>query len=608
MHDNETFIDLFPDADPEATARPEPSADSLDPTRVLTKLPRWQDDALEVRATLGQGGMGVVRLAHQPALGRDVAVKTLRREHRTEDARWRVLQEAWAAGSLEHPNIVPVYSVGLDDEEMPYIVLKRLEGDRWTDRLREGGDLHDHLQVLEAVAQAVAYAHDRGVVHRDLKPDNVMIGAYDEVTLIDWGLAVTTADDPDRRLPRASDQRRPAGTPSYMAPEQLAEQGMRPSPQTDIYQLGGLLYTVLHGRPPHGKGKLEVVIDSVRRGLPPIDPTIDEEARALLERSMAQAPEQRHGDVQAFLADLRSYRQHHSARALLAEARRRGEALLSELSQSEPNPQLVQQEVGAVRFGYIQVRRAWPEAPAAVADQVFAAAARWHLERGEPGAAKLLLDDLRDPDPALEAAIEEALHRRQALQLEHQAMVEDQSPSTAIRTRAFVMALVGTLWIITPLVALRMGDDLSFFHGANACLLVLIGALAVWARESLGRSQVNRFLTGQLLAVPILQGLVLLLTDLQGGGRDEAVVAMMPAWAAMSMCNVALFGRVFLPLTLAFVGAAIVGTLRPAWSLHALTFANAVLLVNALVPWAPQLYQALVEGRRERLARNEESS
>ena len=211
-------------------------------------------------------------------------------------------------------------------------------------------------------------------------------------------------------------------------------------------------------------------------------------------------------------------------------------------------------------------------------------------------------------DLALEAAIEEALQRRQALQLEHQAMVADQSPSTAIRTRAFVLDLVGTLWVITPLVALRMGDDLAFFHGANACLLVLIGALAVWARESLGRSQVNRFLTGQLLAVPILQGVVLLLTDLQGGGRDEAVVTMMPAWAAMSMCNVALFGRVFLPLTLAFLGAAVVGTLRPAWALYALTVANAVLLVNALVPWAPQLYTALVEGRRERLARNEEAS
>lgn len=598
MADNETFIDLFPDADPEATARPDASADSLDPALMLTRLPRWQDDALEVRATLGQGGMGIVRLAHQPALGRDVAVKTLKREHRNEEARWRVLQEAWAAGFLEHPNIVPVYGLGLDDEDMPYIVLKKLEGDRWSDRLSDPGIVIDeHLRILEGVAQAVTYAHDRDIVHRDLKPDNVMIGAYDEITLIDWGLAVTTGTDGERRLPRASDQRRPAGTPSYMAPEQLAEHGARPGKGTDIFQLGGLLYTVLHGEPPHGKGRLDRVIDRVREGLPPLGDHLDPEARALLGRAMARDPADRHPDAHAFLHDLRAYRTHRAARALLDEAHRQAEGLEALLEVEGADARGFQQALGALRFGVHEARRIWPEAPTDRFDATLATFIRHHLDRDEAGAARMLLDELITPRPELADEVAQAEAARTARDAEREALLVDQSPSTGIRTRAFVLSLIGIAWIVVPIAGRGFAASFRNFQIATAALLLVTLALAVWARDSLGRSMVNRFVIRQLLAVPILQLFVLTVTERSGGSVDEALQTLLGMWAAMAGANIALLGWIFAPMALAYGTAYTVAMVRPDLAMPALVAANAVLLANVLIPWGPQLVEALKEDK-----------
>jgi eukaryotic-like serine/threonine-protein kinase len=123
------------------------------PEPVSTHLPAWSPEELTVEATLGQGGMGVVRLAQQASMGRRVAVKQLRPEHRTPEAQQKLLQEAWAAGCLEHPFIVPVYALGCDEHGMPMMVLKHLDGTVWSELLTgpvlSGDDLDRHLQILE---------------------------------------------------------------------------------------------------------------------------------------------------------------------------------------------------------------------------------------------------------------------------------------------------------------------------------------------------------------------------------------------------------------------------------------------------------------------------
>lgn len=230
----------------------------------LPALTRATDSAppeLALGKTLGQGGMGLVRAARQLSLGREVAVKTLRSTVAGQSVAVRaLLHEAMVTGLLEHPNIIKVYALGQDENGGPMLVMKRVEGIAWSDilaqpthplRARDARDaLQWNLDVLRQVSNAVALAHDRGIVHRDLKPDNVMIGHFGEVYLLDWGVAATWIDDRSGTLPLLADSKGPAGTPCYMAPEQVRGEGHALGPHTDIFLLATLLWEVLGGRAP----------------------------------------------------------------------------------------------------------------------------------------------------------------------------------------------------------------------------------------------------------------------------------------------------------------------------------------------------------------------
>jgi len=244
-------------ANPRSTIEPaqRASADAMG-RRALQELGAARDErgitsGLDLEQTIGEGGMGIVRLATQRSLGRKVAVKTLRPAARNEVATLRLLREAWVTGTLEHPNIVPVYDLGLDEDGSPIIVLKRIEGVEWGDIMRDANaararygaeDLLEYnLRILLQLCNAVSLAHARGVLHRDLKPENVMIGSFGEVYLVDWGIAVSLTADALGRLPLAVDQNEMAGTPYYMAPEMLGALG-KLSVRTDVYLLGAILH------------------------------------------------------------------------------------------------------------------------------------------------------------------------------------------------------------------------------------------------------------------------------------------------------------------------------------------------------------------------------
>ena len=245
---------------------------------VLGRLRGQGHSALVLEGVLGRGGTGEVRLATQTSLGRKVAVKGLREEARTERNARNLMHEAWVTGALEHPNVVPVYDMGLDDDGQPLIILKRIEGVRWSDLLadpelvrREFGvedTLEWHLRTMMQVCTAVHFAHSRGIVHRDLKPDNVMVGAYGEVYVLDWGIAVSLREDPDGRLPMASAATRLAGTPCYMAPEMLGEDPSRISERTDVYLLGAILYELVCESPPHDGPNIAAMFASVLNSQP----------------------------------------------------------------------------------------------------------------------------------------------------------------------------------------------------------------------------------------------------------------------------------------------------------------------------------------------------
>jgi serine/threonine-protein kinase len=219
----------------------------------------------EMLRELGRGGMGVVVLGHDRHMGRELALKVLPAEHRDRPQHvQRFLNEARITGRLQHPGIVPVYDQGELPDRRPYFTMKLVKGRTLAELLKERPDpAHDlprFLIIFEQVCQAVAYAHSRGVIHRDLKPHNVMVGAFGEVQVMDWGLAKVLGQKSDERDSASSVNPSPSpaetmpgevmGTPAYMAPEQARGEAGAVDERADVFGLGAILCDILTGRPP----------------------------------------------------------------------------------------------------------------------------------------------------------------------------------------------------------------------------------------------------------------------------------------------------------------------------------------------------------------------
>jgi serine/threonine-protein kinase len=223
-----------------------------------------------ILSTLGEGGMGRVHLARQLCLERDVAIKTLKPGAPRALAR-ALLSEAKITGALEHPGVIPVHTLGVDEHAQPVLVMKRIDGvhlgalladpahPAWRARVRSDDRLIASLGILEQVCQTVEFAHSRGIVHRDIKPENVMVGSFGEVYLLDWGIATTTRD-------AAAEPHPLVGTPAYMAPEMVRCDPV--DERTDVYLLGATLHEILTGRPRHEGETLTQVIAAALASAP----------------------------------------------------------------------------------------------------------------------------------------------------------------------------------------------------------------------------------------------------------------------------------------------------------------------------------------------------
>ena len=224
----------------------------------------------EVLGEIARGGMGAVLLGRDPALGRELALKVLLPDHRDRPAMVRrFVEEAQIGGQLQHPGVVPVYDVGVLADHRPFFAMKLVRG-RTLAALLDGragpsDDLPRFVGIFESVCQAVAYAHAHKVIHRDLKPPNVMVGSFGEVQVMDWGLAKVLeaggeAVEPDAapggrtardgRHGDASREGSVMGTAAYMAPEQARGEVDRLDERCDVFALGGILCEILTGRPP----------------------------------------------------------------------------------------------------------------------------------------------------------------------------------------------------------------------------------------------------------------------------------------------------------------------------------------------------------------------
>ncbi|HEY2378959.1 MAG TPA: serine/threonine-protein kinase [Gemmatimonadaceae bacterium] len=240
---------------------------------------------------IGEGGMGAVYLAHDRELDRDVALKVLRTPVPSEEECARIIREARILASLEHPGIVPVHDVGTLLDGRLFYVMKRVRGERFDDYARGNRPLSELLRAFLQVCDAVAFAHSAGVIHRDLKPQNVMLGAFGEVLVLDWGVAKArnmTALSPN---PSDSANATAAGTPGYMAPEQLHGAS---DERVDVFGLGGILCFVLTRHHPGGDQS-------------PTWRDVPAALHAICDRARATDPAARYQSVSALAADIANY-------------------------------------------------------------------------------------------------------------------------------------------------------------------------------------------------------------------------------------------------------------------------------------------------------------
>jgi len=262
------------------------------------------------RGEVAQGGMALVVQVWDSLLHRPLAMKLqpTRGKAGSDEAVARFLREGAIAAQLRHPGVIPVHDLGLDERGRLYYTMPLVEGRELgevLDRARtasRGGELARALAALAQVCDVVRYAHLRGVIHGDLKPSNVLLGPFDEVYVLDWGLATLASDD--------GHDGAVSGTPPYMSPEQAEGHVGFPS---DVYAVGAMLYRLLAGRSPYaprrGHEDAQKTIELVKRGPPtPIErlaPDAPAGLAALCERAMAREPDER-GSPEELAAGLRA--------------------------------------------------------------------------------------------------------------------------------------------------------------------------------------------------------------------------------------------------------------------------------------------------------------
>ena len=296
-----------------------------------------QGQRFQVTGPHAKGGLGVVFRAVDRELNREVALKQIQERYADNPARRsRFLLEAEITGGLEHPGVVPVYGLGVDEAGRPYYAMRFIRGESLREAIvafrrdealkvdpgRRSLALRKLLRRLLDVCNTIEYAHGRGVIHRDIKPDNIMVGRYGETLVVDWGIAklrgrpdLAAEDQAERNLfplsGSGATETLPGtamGTLAFMSPEQAAGEIARVGPASDVYSLGATLYQILTGRPAFAQGEVLSVLARVRNGEFPsprkLDRSIPPALEAVCLKAMARKPEDRYPSARALGDDL----------------------------------------------------------------------------------------------------------------------------------------------------------------------------------------------------------------------------------------------------------------------------------------------------------------
>lgn len=546
-----------------------------------TRLP--DRPGVELLSLIGEGGMAQVHLAEQTTLGRQVAVKMLRPDQQSEEMAYRLLQEAWTTGALEHPNIVPVHDITLSDDGAPQIVLKRIEGRSWSELLRSPSpaSLDEQLRILMDVSTAVAFAHRRGFLHRDLKPENVLVGEAGDVYLVDWGIAVATSAEVGERFPLASDVKMIAGTPAYMAPEMLDPTASPLGPWTDVYLLGSILYELLAQRPPHSAETMTGLVHNILRG--PTMPDHDPELVRICGRAMHRDPKARFESALQFRAAVQDYLKHEGARAI-AKSADEAFAAWQEL-RAEGETTLADAAFAKSRFGYQAALDAWPDFEHATAKlrALDLELAQAELDAGNLESARRTIARVKAPPAELLAKVRAAEEVHRETEQRRESLDAHASEATHRGTRAVFSGLVGAIGIVGPLYRSSFieATPLGVVAPYLASLLLAAGG-AVLVRRAIMNSYVNRALVTIIIGTMVGDLSLSMMAFRYELGSLWLFQTLPIVWTAGATIAVGTISRRFWPTALAMTVLCFAVREEPRWVNGLTSATNALLFLNAL--------------------------
>ncbi len=316
-HDGLRKLDSFlsrPSASSDATTRETTPEDQLSMLSGMLTQP-MQIDRFQIIEEIGRGGFGIVYLAMDPMLNRRVAIKIPRIETlETQSLRNRFAKEAEISASLDHPHIVPVYEIGQTSQGI-YIVSLYCPGTNLAQWLMEHPDelnISQLVDLMVCIVDPIAYCHEQGILHRDIKPGNVLLfpSAFRSLPFLprvsDFGLAKVLESNLQETVTNAV-----LGTPLYMAPEQVSSKHGQIGPATDVYALGAVLYELLTGRPPFASGNFVETLDQVRKTPPTaprkLNPSIPSALETICLQCLSKNPADRYSTAGDLLKDLQSF-------------------------------------------------------------------------------------------------------------------------------------------------------------------------------------------------------------------------------------------------------------------------------------------------------------
>jgi hypothetical protein len=478
------------------------------------------DADFEVTSVLGEGGMGKVLLARQRSLRREVAIKVVKSGAEREETLNTLLAEAVVTGSIEHPSVVPIHALGRDNKGRPILVMKRIEGVSWRELTRSpdhpvwaafAQDKEDrldaHLEILMAVCNAVHFANSRGIVHRDIKLDNVMLGSFGEVYVVDWGIA-TRAATPGSGAPRRGPL---VGTPAYMSPEMVHGDLSHTDARTDVYLLGATLHAVLTGSPRHTGETLVEVLMSARDSEPfEYGPGVPAELAAICNKATSASPEGRYKSALELRRALSVYRRHKGSIAMSDEAAAKlAEIRAISAAGARADERRVHGLMTECRFGFMHALRAWKENEAAKAglESCLEVMIEHELAQRDAEGARSLYAELSAPRPDLERRIEAlTAELRGVAQREArlQAMERDIDLRIGARGQLYLVGLM-VIWALglAALVFYRDFQEIRFrdalFAPASILTAMVVGIF--FGRKHL-RTAISRKAFGALILLP----------------------------------------------------------------------------------------------------------